>query len=281
MAKNQPRYNIHLLSDSTGETAFAVLKAVLVQYKHESRVKIIRHKNIRTKEQMEALFKKINKEEPALLVYTLILPESRKLVQKLSSQYNIERIDILSRLITVLDQALESLPKQAGILRVVNDDYFKRIEAMEFFLKHDDGQFTGNLDQADIVLVGVSRTGKTPLSLFLSNKGWKVANVPLVYNIPPPEPLFQVDQRKIVALTIHPDYLLKIRKTRLEKFGCDPLGGHYAGRELVYQEVSAIRALFQKHKWPVLDVTDVALEETAEEIVRIVSKRMRFSVKII
>ena len=281
MAEKQTRYNIHLLSDSTGETAFAVLKAVLVQYKHESRVRIIRHKNIRTKEQMEALFAKINTKEPALLVYTLILPESRKLVQNLCREYKVECVDILNRLITVLDRDLESPPKQAGILRVVNDDYFKRIEAMEFFLKHDDGRFADNLDQADIVLVGVSRTGKTPLSLFLSNKGWKVANVPLVYNIPPPESLFKLDQRKIVALTIHPDYLLKIRKTRLEKFGCDPAGGHYAGRQQVYKEVSAIQALFQKRKWPILDVTDVALEETAEEIVRIVSKRMSFSVKII
>ena len=183
-------------------------------------------------------------------------------------------------LIQTCDQFLKSKEKQAGILRVVNEDYFKRIEAMDFFLKHDDGQLTRDLNQADIVLVGVSRTSKTPLSLFLSNKGWKVANIPLVYNIPPPEELRKVNQKKIVALTIQPDYLLKIRKNRLEKFGYDSVRGHYAGKEQVYKEVEFIQAFFHKQKWPVLDVTDIALEETAGEIVRIVSKRMQIPVKI-
>ena len=108
-----------------------------------------------------------------------------------------------------------------------------------------------------------------------------MSNIPLVYDIPPPERLFTVDQKKIVALTIDPDYLLKIRKNRLEKFGYDPAGGHYASREKVYKEVLAIQDLFHRRKWPVLNVTDIALEETAGEIIRIVSKRMGISVKII
>ncbi len=276
------KLNIQLLSDGTGETALAVLKAVLVQYEHEETVRISRHRNIRTKEQIENFFKKFNQnKEESLVVYTLILSESRKLIRELCDKHKIRGVDLLKDLIHIFDFSLKSKEKQAGILRVVNEDYFKRIEAMDFFLKHDDGQRAKDLDMADIILVGVSRTSKTPLSLFLSNKGWKVANIPLVYNIPPPEKLFTADQKKIVALTIHPDYLLKIRKNRLEKFGYDPAGGHYAGREQVYKEVEAIQALFHKHKWPVLDVTDIALEETAGEIVRIVSKRMRLSVKII
>ena len=277
------KINIQLLSDGTGETALAVLKAVLVQYEHEEAVHISRHRNIRTKEQVESLFKKFKQEnkENQIVVYTLILSESRKLIRELCKKYEVRGVDLLEDLINIFDQLLESREKQPGILRVVNEDYFKRIEAMEFFLKHDDGQLTKDLELADIILVGVSRTSKTPLSLFLSNKGWKVANIPLVYNIPPPENLFKVDQKKIVALTIHPDYLLKIRKNRLEKFGYDPAGGHYASREQVYKEVEAIRVLFHKQKWPVLDVTDIALEETAGEIVRIVSKRMKISVKIV
>ena len=279
----QKHLNIQLLSDGTGETALAVLKAVLVQYEHEEQVQISRHRNIRTKEQMENLFKKFNQQkgEENLVVYTLILSESRNIIKDLCETYKVRGVDLLEDLIKIFDQSLESKKKQAGILRIVNEDYFKRIEAMDFFLKHDDGQLTKDLNLADIVLVGVSRTSKTPLSLFLSNKGWKVANIPLVYNIPPPENLFQVDQKKIVALTIQPDYLLKIRKNRLEKFGYDPAGGHYASREQVYKEVEAIRTLFHKQKWPVLDVTDIALEETAGEVIRIVSKRMKISVKII
>ena len=280
---SQKKLNIQLVSDGTGETALAVLKAVLVQYEHEEQARILRYRNIRTKEQIESLFKKFTekKDQQNLVVYTLILPESRKIIKQLCKTYNIKGVDLLEELIHIFDHSLESKTKQPGILRLVNEDYFKRIEAMDFFLKHDDGQITKDLEVADIILVGVSRTSKTPLSLFLSNKGWKVANIPLVYNIPPPENLFKVDQRKIIALTIQPDYLLKIRKNRLEKFGYQPAGGHYASREQVYNEVEEIKKLFYKHKWPVLDVTDIALEETAGEIVRIVSKRMKISVKIV
>ena len=277
------KFNISVLSDGTGETALAVLKAVLVQYEHEENVHIFRHRNIRTKDQIESLFEKIsqNNKGQNLIVFTLIIPESRKLVKKLCKKYKMQGIDLLEDLIHFFDQSLKSKEKQAGILRLVNEDYFKRIEAMDFFLKHDDGQLTRDLDLADIILVGVSRTSKTPLSLFLSNKGWKVANIPLVYNIPPPEELFKVNQKKIVALTIQPDYLLKIRKNRLEKFGYSPTRGHYAGKEQVYKEVEAIQVLFHKQKWPILDVTDIALEETAGEIVRIISKRMKIPMKII
>ena len=276
------KINISILSDGTGETALAVLKAILVQYEHEDHVVISRHRNIRTKEQIESLFEKLslNKSAENLIVYTLILSESRQIIKNLCKKHNMRGVDLLEDLIHVFDHSLKSKEKQPGILRVVDEDYFKRIEAMDFFLKHDDGQLTKDLNLADIILVGVSRTSKTPLSLFLSNKGWKVANIPLVYNIPPPENLLRADQKKIVALTIHPTYLLKIRKKRLEKFGYDPAGGNYASKEQVYKEVSTIQNLFYKQKWPVLDVTDVALEETAGEIVRIVSKRMKISVKI-
>ena len=278
------KLHIHLLSDGTGETALAVLKATLVQYEQdEDRVSISRHKNIKTKDQLQALFDKIKQSDQVsnLIVYTLILPDMREHIKTFSKENKIKIIDLLGDLISTFDKFLKSKEKQPGVLRTVNEDYFKRIDAMDFFLKHDDGQLTQDLEQADIVLVGVSRTSKTPLSLFLSNKGWKVANIPLVYNIPPPEELFKVNQKKIVALTIRPDYLLKIRKNRLEKFGYSSGAGDYAGKSQVYIEVDSIENLFHKNKWPVLDVTEIALEETAGEIIRIVSKRMKIQVKII
>ena len=282
MSDKKINLNIQLLSDGTGETALAVLKSVLIQYEYEDHVHISKYKNIRTKEQMESIFNKISKKEDqtTLVVYTLIMPESRKLIKILCKKHKVRGIDLLGELIEILDKTLESKEKQSGILRIVDEDYFKRIDAMDFFLKHDDGQLTNNLEDADIILVGVSRTSKTPLSLFLSNKGWKVANIPLVYNIPPPESLFKVDQKKIVALTINPDYLLKIRKNRLEKFGYD-IGGNYADKDQVYREVTEIQILFQKQRWPVINVTERALEETAGEIVRIVSYRMKLPVKIL
>lgn len=276
------KLNVALLSDGTGETALSVLKATLVQYHHEDQVTISKHRNIRTKEQIESIFKKSqdDKERTTLVVYTLIMPETRKHVEVFAKKYKISTVDLLGKLIDIFDRDLETKVKQAGILRLVNEDYFKRIEAMDFSLKHDDGQMTETLQDSDIILVGVSRTSKTPLSLFLSNKGWKVSNIPLVYNIPPPENLFTVDQRKIIALTINPEYLFKIRKNRLEKFGYDP-GGSYADKDKVYREVTEIQSLFQKQKWPTINVTEKAIEETAEEIVRTISSRMKLPLKII
>lgn len=279
--KESIKLHIDLLSDGTGETALAVLKAVLVQYDHRQ-VTIRRHRNIRAKEQIESIIQKAREEKnvKSFLVYTVVLSETRSIIQELCKKYKIRGVDLLQDLLSILDSCLNNQPKEAGILRSVNDDYFKRIEAMEYSLRHDDGQFPEHLDLADIILVGVSRTSKTPLSIFLSYKGWKVANVPLVYNLDPPENLFQVDPKKIVALTINPEYLFKIRKNRLEKFGCDP-GGNYADKRQVYREVDETQKLFQKYRWPVLNVTERALEETAGEIIRIVSSRKKLPVKIL
>ena len=270
---------IDILSDGTGETALSVLKAVLVQYSHKQ-VKIQRHRNIRTKEQIESIIDKAPKTKKYFIIYTVVLPEIQKTIKELCEQRNIKSVGLLEDLIAILDNQLATHDKEPGILRSVNEAYFKRIEAMEYSLKHDDGQLPEHLDLADIILVGVSRTSKTPLSIFLSYKGWKVANVPLVYKIPPPENLFKVDQKKIIALTINPDYLFKIRKNRLEKFGYDP-GADYADKPQVYHEVMEMQNLFKKHHWPVLNVTERALEETAGEIVRIVSARRKIPVKII
>jgi len=164
--------------------------------------------------------------------------------------------------------------KSVGILRMVDERYFKRVEAIEYTVKHDDGKCLTDLDDADIILVGVSRTSKTPLSIFLSHKGWKVANVPLVLNSPLPESLFKVDQRKIVGLLIDSDSLSKIRRNRLEKFGQDP-GGEYARLGYIEKEIQYAQELFkQNRRWPVFNVTERALEETAAEIVRIIASRM-------
>ena len=279
-AQKSAQMNIDLLSDGTGETALAVLKAVLVQYDHQF-VKIRRHRNIRGREQIESIVRKAAEKNPrSLLVYTVVLSETRNVIRELCEVYGVQGVDLLADLISVLDSSLDSHPKEAGILRSVNEDYFKRISAMEYSLKHDDGQLPEHIDLADIILVGVSRTGKTPLSIFLSYKGWKVANIPIVYNLLPPESLFQADQKKIVALTINPEYLFKIRKNRLERVGYNP-GGSYADRRQVYREVDETQQLFQRRRWPVLNVTERALEETAGEIIRIVSSRRKLPVKIL
>ena len=271
-----PSFTLHIMSDGTGETASAVARAVLVQYKQDQ-VNIIRHQNIRTKEQALSSIEKIQNGEKNLLVYTIVLPEIRKTIQEICQTKNIKTIDLLGPLFKNFDGVLESNEeKKPGLLRSVDEDYFKRIEATEFSLRHDDGKSINRLKDADIVLVGVSRTSKTPLSIYLSFKGWKVANVPLVLGIPLPKNLADVDYRKIIGLTIDTDNLIRIRRNRLKKFGWN-FNREYADKMHILKEMDYSREVFEKHRWPVVNVTDRALEETAGEVIRIIRARMGLS----
>lgn len=265
---------IYVLSDGTGETAMNMLQAALVQY-HNSDIKIIRVKNVRSPSQIERTMEEV-KEDNGFVVYTLVSQSMRELIQNLSQSLNVPSVDLLGPVLEQLDlffdlQKREHL--QAGLLRTVDDKYFKRIEAIEFTVRHDDGKTLSQLDKADIILVGISRTSKTPLSIFLSHKGWKVANIPLVLGTSLPEELFQVDQRKIVGLTIDEEKLHLIRRKRLENFGQDP-GGEYANLDHIQKELDYANDIFKKNRrWPIVNVTDRALEETAAEVARIVAAR--------
>lgn len=265
---------IFILADGTGETASTMIRAALVQYADQS-INIVRCKNIRTEAQIETQIEEVA-ERRGLIVFTMVSPPMRRKVVECANQRGILAVDLMGPLLNALDHYLGHSEEghKAGILRAVNEQYFKRIEAIEYTVKHDDGKTVSDLDQADIILVGISRTSKTPLSIFLSHKGWKVANIPLVLNTPLPEQLFKVDQRRIVGLTINPDSLTRIRKKRLEKFGQDP-GGEYANMNHIQQELEYAKNLFrQNRRWPVFDVTDRALEETASEIIRVVAARL-------
>ena len=271
-----PSFNLHIMSDGTGETASAVARAVLVQYKQDQ-VNIIRHQNIRTAEQALSSMDRIQNGKKNLLIYTMVLPEIRKIIQETCQKRKINTIDLLGPLFKSFDGILESNEeKKPGLLRSVDEDYFKRIEATEFSLRHDDGKSVNRLKDADIVLVGVSRTSKTPLSIYLSFKGWKVANVPLVLGIPLPKDLVDVDYRKIIGLTIDIDNLIRIRKNRLKKFGWN-FNREYADKMHILKEMDYSREVFEKHRWPVVNVTDRALEETAGEVIRIIRARMGLS----
>lgn len=265
---------IFILSDGTGETASTMIRAVLVQYAGRD-IQIVRCKNIRTPEQLEPVVEDVYNRQ-GLIVFTMVSPQMRRKVVELAGEKAIAVVDLMGPLLNAMDSYLGENPQDhtAGLLRAVDDRYFKRIEAIEYTVKHDDGKTLTHLDQADIILVGISRTSKTPLSIFLSHKGWKVANVPLVLDTPPPEELFKVDQRRIVGLTIDPESLTRIRKKRLEKFGQDP-GSEYANMGHIHKEIEyASRIYKQNRKWPVFDVTDRALEETAAEIIRVVASRL-------
>jgi regulator of PEP synthase PpsR (kinase-PPPase family) len=272
MNVNQPRH-IYIISDGTGETAGAMVRAALVQF-NAKEINIVRCKNVRTEDQIDSLLDDASQRK-SFVVYTVVSPSMRAKILDGATSKGLLAVDLLGPLLNGLENYFESHETpEAGRLRTVDEDYFKRIEAMEFTVKHDDGKELRHLEAADIILVGISRTSKTPLSIFLSHKGWKVANIPVVLNTPLPEELKLVDQRKIVGLVIDSEKLSRIRRNRLEKFGQDP-GGDYASMKQIQAEIEYSHELFkQNRKWPVFDVTERALEETASEIARIVTSRM-------
>lgn len=264
---------IYILSDGTGETAATMVRAALVQYNAQE-VNIIRCKNLRSEEN---ILKMIDEcfEKRGMIAYTFAGLAMRKKIAEVCSEKSIPSTDLLGPLIGSLDEFF-GVPSasRVGALRQTDDSYFKRIEAIEYTVRHDDGKTSTELDKADIVLVGISRTSKTPLSIFLSHKGWKVANIPLVMGSPLPEELFKIDQRKVIGLIIDIHSLQKIRKNRLEKFGQDS-GGEYASLSQIMQEIEYAENLYkQNRRWPVFNVTERALEETASEIVRVIATRM-------
>ena len=257
---------VFVLSDGTGETADQMIKAALVQFVRDG-LRIVRYKNIRTEGQVASVFEEAQRESRALVVHTVVGEELRGFIEKTAQDHGVSSVDLLGPLMNRLGAFLAKDPhSQPGLFHQVNEYYFRRIEAIEFTVKHDDGRYADGLDQAELVLVGLSRTSKTPLSVYLSYKGWKVANVPVVKGIPLPERLFQTDQRKIVGLVIDAEALSRIRRERLLKMGEDP-SGDYAKLENVLEEIDFCKDLFRKNRrWPVFDVTGKALEETAAEI---------------
>lgn len=261
---------VFIMSDGTGETADLMIKAALVQYSGMN-LKMIRYKNVRTEPQVTAIFQEAQ-EKRGIVVYTVVSKTLRDFVEKSAQTCVVPAVDLLGPLLNLLSKFLTQNQKgEPGLFHQVNESYFKRIEAIEFTVKHDDGRFPDNLELADIVLVGLSRTSKTPLSIYLSYKGWKVANVPVVRGIPLPERLFQTDQKKIVGLIIEPSALVRIRRERLLKMGEDP-NSSYADPAQVELEIDYCKQLFRNHRrWPVFDVTNKALEETAAEIERVIT----------
>ena len=255
---------IYLLSDATGETAEKMVLAALTQFRDKP-VRMTRINNVRTKNQVyEALDEALSNK--GLVVYTIVNRELAQLVHDECDGLGLVNIDLLTPLLLKVAHCLGRSPKETpGLLHGVDEAYFRRIEAIEFTVKHDDGQEPRNLYLADIVLVGISRTSKTPLSIYLAHRGWKVANVPLVNGIDPPSQLFDVDPKKIAALVIDPQRLVEVRAARLRNLGQDPTAA-YADYEEIEDELKHSRKLFRRHPWVVVDVSSKAVEETANEV---------------
>ncbi len=273
MSTELRRMKIVILSDGTGETATSLARATMTQFT-EKEVFFTRYKNVRTTEQVDAIFNEAAIYHD-LVIYTIVSPEMREYISEIARKKHVRTLDLIGPALTVFSNYFDQEPSAVpGLLHQVNDNYFKRVAAMEFTLNHDDGRNLKSLHLADVVLVGISRTSKTPLSVYLSQHGIKVVNVPLVMGTNPPEALFKIDQRKIFALTIDPQALREIRQKRLSRLGAEQHTGDYATMERVNQEVEWANQIYKENKrWPVFNVTGKAIEETAAEIMKLLHMR--------
>jgi regulator of PEP synthase PpsR (kinase-PPPase family) len=263
---------IDVLSDSTGETAEKVVRAAMLQFPH-SGAHIRVHTRVRTKEAVRPLLERAAS-EGALVVFTVVSPELREYIHASSYELKIEALDLIGSLIGKLSTFLERQPiNMPSAMLPLSDEYFRRIEAVEFTVKSDDGKEPRNFKKADLVLVGVSRTSKTPLSTLLAQRGLKVANLPLVLGVQPPPELEDASQDRIVGLTIGLDPLVEIRKARLKQLGLS-VDASYGLREQVKEELEFAQRIFRAHpQWPVIDVTGRAIEETAVIILESLKER--------
>ena len=270
--ENTISYNIHLVSDSTGETLSTIAKAVLVQYKNLDFQQHM-HSLVRNKRQIESVYEEI-KERPGVVLCTLYDFELKKTLQTLCDDLSIPLID-------PLDSIHQSLTSVYGIKgspiiggqHQLNTEYFERIDAMNYTLAHDDGVISGDLNAADVILVGVSRTSKTPTSIYLANRGIKTANIPFVNNIPLPHELTVVKHPLIVGLVATPERIIQIRKNRLMALNAKD-DSSYVDKRLVSEEIVKAKKLFESSNWPVIDVTRKSIEETAAEVMLLLRARI-------
>ena len=259
-------FHLHLVSDSTGETVSSVARAALAQFEHAQAEEHV-WSLIRTQGQMEKLIASLDT-HPGVVMFTLVNAEMRDTLRKACDARRIPCISVLGNVVSALSGYLhEEASGTTGAQYEMSEDYFSRMDAINYALAHDDGQATWELEQADVVIVGVSRTSKSPTCVYLAYRGLKAANVPFVPNVDLPESLFTLKQPLIVGLTISGDRLIDIRNPRLAAMNQDA-PTDYVNEERVKEEIDASKIIFRKYGWPVIDVTRRSVEETATLIIQ-------------
>jgi [pyruvate, water dikinase]-phosphate phosphotransferase / [pyruvate, water dikinase] kinase len=263
--------HLHLLSDSTGETLEVVAKACLAQF---DEVEAIRHfwPMVRSEGHLDRVLDDIER-RPGLVLYTLVNSNIRRELEQKCRRRGIPAVSALDPVIDALSAITGQEAKaRPGRQHALDAAYFARVDAIQFTIAHDDGIGAENWEEADIVLAGVSRTSKTPTAIYLANRGFKVANIPLVPESPPPPSLFSLRHPFVVGLTTNPDRLIQIRRNRLLSLNQVP-ETDYVDIEAVNRELAFARRLFADHGWPVIDVTRRSIEETAFAIVKLCNER--------
>ncbi|MGF7127529.1 regulator of PEP synthase PpsR (kinase-PPPase family) [Natronobacillus azotifigens] len=259
---------IYLISDSLGETAEKVIQASLSQFVNGQEYEIVRTPYVEDTTKLKQVLTNATRDK-AIVGYTLVNPELRQYVKQKSVLLNLESIDIIGPMLEAMERIFEKKPRmKPGLAHQLDEAYFKRVEAIEFAVQYDDGRDPRGIEQADIILVGVSRTSKTPLSQYLALKSLKVANVPIVPEVDPPEELYRVDPSKCIGLKINPEKLNDIRRERLKALGLKE-NANYATHRRIEQELAFFECVVNKLACPVIDVSNKAVEETANLIMQI------------
>lgn len=257
---------ILVVSDGTGATAEQVTQAALLQFSDVDSL-IERRPEVRTRKQISAVIQEA-RGLAAMVVHTLVSPELRRHLFMEANSYQVIAVDLMGGILDEMARYLEVAPRiRPGIL-YGDESYFRRVDALEFTIRHDDGMGWRDLHRSDIVLVGVSRSSKTPVSIFLAYRGYRVANIPIIMDMPLPATLQEVSSRRVVALAVNPQHLSAIRQTRLHQYPEMP--SDYANLDHIRQELRYSRRLFAERQWPVIDVTGKAVEETAREVLTLV-----------
>lgn len=262
---------IYVISDSVGETAQQVTKAAISQFKINEECEIRRFPYVMDENFLLEILEG-GKSEDAIIVYTLVDENLLNVTKKFCKKENLSNIDLMTPILKEIANKTQMKPKrEPGIIRKLDESYFKRVEAIEFAVKYDDGKDPRGILKSDIVLVGISRTSKTPLSMYLANKNIKVANVPLVPEIPIPKEVFEIDTKKIIGLTNTPEKLNQIRAERLKALGLSS-NANYANLDRILQELDYSEQVMKKIGCPVIDVSSKAIEETAGIILDIIKE---------
>lgn len=267
-------FHLHLVSDSTGETLITVSRAVTAQYANVTPVEHV-YPLVRSQKQLDRVLQEIE-EAPGIVLFTLLETELVTRLEAKCQEINSPSLSIIGPVMQLFEAYLgASTMGRVGAQHTLNAEYFQRIDALNYSMMHDDGQHVEGLEEADVVLVGVSRTSKTPTSIYLANRGIRTANVPLVAGIPIPHQLETLKKPLVVSLHASPERLIQVRQNRLLSLGAGTGNDSYIDRQAVTDEVLLARKLSAKYGWSLLDVPRRSIEETAAAIMKLLADRQR------
>jgi [pyruvate, water dikinase]-phosphate phosphotransferase / [pyruvate, water dikinase] kinase len=267
-------FHLHLVSDATGETLITVARAAAAQYESVAAIEHV-YPLVRTPKQLERVIAEIEA-APGIVLYTLLEGVLTERLEAKCRDIGVPCLSVLGPVLRLLQAYLGAETKpRVGAQHMLNAEYFRRIDALNYTMLHDDGQHVGDLEEADVVLIGVSRTSKTPTSIYLANRGVKTANVPLVAGVPPPSQIERLARPLVVGLYASPERIVQIRQNRLLGLNASVEDDPYVDRQAVAEEIAFSRRLCARNNWPSIDVTRRSIEETAAAVMALLAERRR------